>query len=259
MSEIDDLAKDLGIDTEDLNEDSREVEVSNVDTQLQIEASEELISSCRELYKAARQNDLIWRWELGKRIDETYENKEKYEEGVLKKLSRELDIGISDLSRFRKFYKSFNKEMLEERVAVGYSWSHFKMINDLPDGDIKTRMISLMEQEDEAPKTKELQQTINQEREAQFDAMDDDGSGATTGSTSDGESKPKKTSSPNKPVNSALKTIDKLIDFMSDIYMQEEAGIDWDTDSQESKYNELIDELKSRLDNLDKISKSIWK
>lgn len=255
-NEIEDLADQLGVDIDESSDNNTELTAVEVDTQQQITASNELIQECKSLYKSARENDLTWRWDLGNKVNDAYENDKKYENSILKRLSEELDISTSDLSRFRKFYKSFDKNMLIERASVGYSWSHFKIVNDLPDGDMKIRMISIIEQEDEAPKTKELQQTINEEKDAQYNSVDDEEGKPGTGPSD--ESKVK-TVSPLRPVNRALKIVDKLGDFLTDIYMQEEAGIEWDTDSKLEKYNIAIDELRSRIDDLMEISNKIWK
>jgi hypothetical protein len=253
---IEELANDLGIDINEEDDNSTtNVEVSNIDTKEQIEASTTLVEECKIIYKKARENDLSWRWNIGQKVNDAYANESNYEKGVLKRLSEELDISISDLSRFKKLYNSFTIDLLINRADVGYTWSHFKIINDLPDGGLKSRMITLVEEEDEAPKTKELQQVINEEKDSQFNDDVNTNDKSNNSSEFDNSSTP----SPVKPVNGALKLIDKLNDCLSDIFMQEETGIDWDTDNKEQKYNEKIDELKTRIDETMKISDKIWK
>lgn len=254
--EVEDLIKDLGLEEQDVdNDEPEESVVVHVDKAAQIAASDDLIAKCKEIYQVGRENDLAWRWMIGQEVNNAYEDETKYEEGVLKRTSNELDIAISDLSRFRKFYLSFDKEKVIDRAQVGYTWSHFKVINDLPDGDIKKRMISQIESEDEAPKVKDLQDAIDEEKNAQLAGLDES-SGGLGGST--GEASTSSGPSPIKPVNAALRTIEKLNDYLTDILIQEEAGIDFDNDSKEEKYNEAIDELSTKLKELNEISDKIW-
>lgn len=255
MNDIDDLAAELGIDDNDTNE-SEAIQPSEITSAAQLKAGDDLIKKCKDIYQIGRENDLAWRWMIGNEVDDAYENEEKYEESILKRMSEELDIAISDLSRFRKFYQSFDKEKIIERAKVGYTWSHFKVINDLPDGDIKKRMIALVEAEDEAPKIKELQSTINEEKNAQFNETDSDSSdglGGSSGTSIQGGS------TPIKPVNASLKIIDKLLDNLTNIFLQEESGIDFDTDTKEEKYNTAMDELNVRINEVIEIHNKIWK
>jgi len=258
-NEIDTLIGELGLDEEDSKSDSediRAVSPNEVVTSNQVEASNQLISECRDIYQKGRENDLAWRWMIGQKINDAYDNETKYEESILKRTSNELDIAISDLSRFRKFYLSFDKDKIIERAQVGYTWSHFKIINDLPDGDIKKHMIAQVEKEDEAPKVKELQKTISDEKNAQLSGLDEDGSSGLGGST--GESSASKGSSPMRPVNKALQHIEKLSDFLTDIYMQEQSGLDFDTDGKEEKYNERMDELGSKMREIQELYEKVW-
>lgn len=251
MSDLQELAEDFGIDVE------KEVNPSTViiDTSIQIQNSKKLIEDCKIIYKIGRENDLTWRWLIGEKVEKAYANENEYEKSVLKILSEELDISISDLSRFRKFHLAFDKEMLINRASVGYTWSHFKIINDLPDGDIKKRMISMVQEEDEAPKTKDLQVAIAEEKNQLYD--DNEESDTSTGSKSDKESKSNSKSFV-KPINSALIVIEKLNDFLTDIFMQEESGMDFDTDAKHDKYYELKEILKTRLDESNEIANKIW-
>lgn len=253
MSDLDELAEGLGVDVSEQEEEAKSPIA--VDTAKQIENSDKLVSECKEIYKQARENDLTWRWDIGQRVDEAYANEDSYEKSVLKRLSEELDIAVSDLSRFRKFFNSFDKDMLLERAQVGYSWSHFKMINDISDDSIKKRMIAMMEQEDEAPKTKELQSTIAEEKDQSFAGLDED---AASGSSSSGESSSSSGKSYIKPVNSAMMALEKLCDHLGDIALQEEGGMDFDTDAKEEKYNEAMDELGSRLKEISEIHAKLW-
>lgn len=255
---IEDLINELGLkDEPDKQIQENDVkEVSDIDSADQLQASEKLINNCKNIYQKGRENDLAWRWMIGQQINDAYENEEKYESSILKKASEELDIAISDLSRFRKFYLSFDKEKIIDRAQVGYTWSHFKIINDLPDDDIKKRMIALVEKEDEAPKIKDLQQTISEEKNTKLSGLDEDGSSGLGGSTGESQSKGP---SPLKPVNGALKHVEKLADFLTDIHIQEESGIDFDTDSKKDKYDEYMDELGSKLSEINEICNKIWK
>lgn len=259
--EVEDLISNLGLDQEDVESaeadpDVKEVTTSDTTSAEQLASSDNLVVRCKDIYQKGRENDLAWRWMIGQEVQDTEDNDEKYEGGILKRLSEELDIAISDLSRFRKFFLSFDKDMIIERAKVGYTWSHFKVINDLPDGDIKKRMIAQVEREDEAPKIKDLQQTISDEKNAQLSGLDNDtntGLGGSTGETSSSSGK-----SPAKPVNNALKFVEKLSDHLTDIYMQEEAGIDFDTDAKEEKYNELMDELGVKLKEIHELYQKVW-
>jgi len=252
--EIDDLIGELGLNESE--ENVKEVSPNEITTNDQVEASNKLISECQNIYQKGRENDLAWRWMIGQKINDAYDNEEKYEESILKRASNELDIAISDLSRFRKFYLSFNKDKVIERAQVGYTWSHFKVINDLPDGDIKQRMIAQVEKEDEAPKVKELQKTITEEKNTQLSGLDEDNSIGLGGST--GSSATSSSSSPTKPINKALQHIEKLADCMTDIHIQENSGIDFDTDSKQEKYNELMDELSTRIREIYELYQKIW-
>lgn len=253
MSDLQELAEDLGIDTDETKEVAESAII--VDSATQIENSNKLIEECKKIYKRGRENDLIWRWLIGEKVENAYSNENEYEKGVLKKLSEELDIAISDLSRFRKFHSSFDQEMLIDRASVGYAWSHFKMINDLPDGDIKKRMISMVEKEDEAPKTKDLQIAIAEEKNQSFE---DEEESRNSSSQSDSETT-SKSKSHAKPINSALIVIEKLNDYLTDIYVQEESGMDFDTDAKHDKYYELRDTLKEKLNELLEIQAKVWK
>lgn len=257
-NEIEDLITELGLEKDEENQkDNADIkEVSDIDSSVQLQASEKLINTCKDIYQKGRENDLAWRWMIGQQINDAYDNEEKYESSILKRASDELDISISDLSRFRKFYLSFNKELIIERAQVGYTWSHFKIVNDLPDDDVKKRMIAQIEKEDEAPKIKDLQQTITEEKNSQFSGLDEDGSSGLGGSTGDSQSKGP---SPIKPVNGALKHVEKLVDFLTDILIQENAGIDFDTDAKQDKYDEYMEELGIKVLEINDIYEKIWK
>lgn len=245
MNEINELADNLGV-----SEDSQETtelfndevkEVTEVNDKDQLEAGERLIKKCKKIYQKGRENDLIWRWLIGQEVKDAYDHTSKYESGILKKLSEELFMSISDLSRFHKFYNSFNKEMLLERAEVGYTWSHFKIINDLPDGNLKERMVNRITEENDVPKVKELQTSIHDEKEAmnQEDGSQSSGSSDSPSSSSG--------ASIMKAPRGALRVIDKLLDYLTDVHTQEKEGVDYNSDKQEEKYNMLMDEINDRL------------
>lgn len=200
------------------------------------EESIKIVNACKEIYTHGRTNDVEWRWHLGKNI-ELAQDKKKYGTRILKTISEELDIAVCDLSRFHKFHKTFTIDQVKQQASKGYTWSHFKIINDMPDGEVKQRIITVHEEKAEAPKTKELQQEINQEREKAIDGP------ASTGGAS---SEPGPVS-PLKPVNSALKAIEKLADSLADILIQKDSGMDFDNDKQSKKYDEAISELQTKL------------
>jgi len=249
--DLDDLIEELGTDekTSDNDENQEQQEVINtddtiVDTKDQLDNSNKLVDECKAIYKQARENDLIWRYLIGEQVNDAYANENKYETSILKRLSEELDIAVSDLSRFRKFYNTFQKDTLIEYAQKGYAWSHFKLVNDVSDSDVRARMITMMEKEDEAPKTKELQETIAKEKEEQFKVRDEE---ATSGTGTSGSENKTKGPSPVKPVNAALRSLDKLGDSLADVVIQQESGIDFDSNNQEQKYNDLLAELDTRL------------
>ncbi len=208
-----------------------------------------IVKECHEIYKNGRTNDVEWRWHLGEKVDGVYTNNPDQNEGVLKTISFVLDIATSDLSRFRKFYKSFKLELIKEKIELGYSWSHFKILNDIKDGLVKERVMNQIDEKGEAPKTTELQDTINKEKEQQLDR-------AATSSAADGE-KNNSTPSPSRPINGALKHAEKLGDCLADIFLQIKGGVDFASDKQEEKYNESMDELKTRLREIIEVSNSI--
>lgn len=207
-----------------------------------------VVKECREIYKNGRSNDVEWRWHLGEKIDGVYTDTSEKNEGILKAISFVLDISTSDLSRFRKFYKSFKLELIREKIELGYSWSHFKILNDVKDGLVKERIMNQIDEKGEAPKTVELQDTINKEKERQVDSA--------AVSASD-DAKKSSTPSPSRPINSALKVIEKLGDYLGDIFIQTESGIDFASDKQEEKYGEAFDELKVKLREIIEMSNRI--
>ena len=121
MSEIDDLAEELGINNDDAIESETEQPSVEITSAKQLEASNKLIEKCRGIYQVGRENDLAWRWMIGAEVDEAYANEDLYESSILKRMSEALDIAVSDLSRFRKFHLSFDKEKIIERAQVGYT------------------------------------------------------------------------------------------------------------------------------------------
>ena len=208
-----------------------------------------IVKECHEIYKNGRSNDVEWRWHLGEKIDGVYTDNADKNEGVLKAISFVLDISTSDLSRFRKFYKSFKLEIIKEKIELGYSWSHFKILNDIKDGLVKERVMNQIDEKGEAPKTTELQDTVNKEKEQQLDR-------AGASAAADGE-KNNSTPSPSRPINGALKHAEKLGDCLADIFMQIKGGVDFATDKQEEKYNESMEELKTRLREIVEVSNTI--
>ena len=207
-----------------------------------------VVKECHAIYKNGRSNDVEWRWHLGEKIDSVYTDTSEKNEGILKAISFVLDIATSDLSRFRKFYKSFKLETIKEKIELGYSWSHFKILNDIKDGLVKERVMNQIDEKGEAPKTSELQDTVNKEKEQQIDraassAADDEKKGSTP--------------SPSRPVNSALKALEKLGDYLGDVFIQIESGIDFASDKQEEKYDEALGELKVRLGEMIEMSNRI--
>lgn len=50
---------------------------------------------------------------------------------------------------------------------------------------------------------------------------------------------------------------EKLGDFLADIYMQLKGGVDFASDKQEEKYNESMDELKTKLREIVEVSNQI--
>jgi len=208
-----------------------------------------IVKECHEIYKNGRSNDVEWRWHLGEKVDGVYTDNPDKNEGVLKAISFVLDISTSDLSRFRKFYKSFKLEVIKEKIELGYSWSHFKILNDIKDGLVKERVMNQIDEKGEAPKTTELQDTVNKEKEQQLDR-------AGASAAADGE-KSSSTPSPSRPINGALKHAEKLGDCLADIFMQMKGGVDFATDKQEEKYGEAMEELKTRLREIVEVSNTI--
>ncbi|CAK0748380.1 hypothetical protein CCP1ISM_20027 [Azospirillaceae bacterium] len=208
-----------------------------------------IVKECHQIYKDGRSNDVEWRWHLGEKVDGIYADTSDKSEGVLKAISFVLDISTSDLSRFRKFFKSFKLEAIREKIELGYSWSHFKILNDIKDGLIKERVMNQIDAKGEAPKTVELQNTINKEKEQQLDS-------AAASSAADGD-KGSSAPSPARPINGALKHIEKLNDCLADIFMQIKSGVDFASDKQEEKYNESMDDLKNKLRETIEVANSI--
>jgi hypothetical protein len=207
-----------------------------------------IVKECHEIYKRGRGNDVEWRWYLGEKIDGIYSDASEKIEGILKTISTVLDIATSDLSRFRKFYKSFKFEDVQKKIEQGYSWSHFKILNDIKDALIKDRVINQIDSKGEAPKTNELQDVVNKEKEQQLDRA---------AASSSEDSKKSNIPSPSRPINSALKIVEKLGDYLGDIYIQIESGIDFASEKQEEKYNESFNDLKVRLGEIIEMSNKI--
>jgi hypothetical protein len=207
-----------------------------------------IVKECHQIYKDGRTNDVEWRWQLGEKIDGIYTDTSDKSEGVLKAISFVLDISTSDLSRFRKFYKSFKFEDVKKKIDQGYSWSHFKILNDIKDTLIKDRIINQIDTKGEAPKTNELQDVVNKEKEQQLDRA---------AASSSEDSKKSSIPSPSRPINSALKVVEKLGDYLGDIYIQIESGIDFASEKQEEKYNESFNDLKVRLGEIIEMSNKI--
>lgn len=237
---IKDLEEELGLDNE--------TEASTVD------ASVEFVEECREIYERGRKTDVEWRWQLGSKVEDAYLNKDKYESGILKTLSEEIGLAVSDLSRFRKFHNTFDIKLVKKQASKGYTWSHFKILTDMPDTEAKKNMLVKFENNDEIQKTTELQKECNLEREKEIDPEGQ--AAAASGSKSDNTTK---SPSPVKPVNAALRAIDKLGDYLADITVARSSGLDFDTDKQEEKYNEGMAELKVRLEELSDIKDKIFK
>lgn len=236
MNDTENLAKNLGI-----NQDNHETvtEISEINTKEQLKAGEKLINKCKKIYQQGQENDLIWRWLIGKEVKNAYENTNIYEKGILKKISEELNIAISDLSRFHKFHLAFNKDLLTDRAKVGYTWSHFKLVNDVSDNQLKEKLINKIDKENDVPKVKELQSTINEERNSN-DLNSDNHHNVI------------------RPVNGALRTIDKLLNHLTDIHIQEKEGIDFNSDKQQEKYNTMMDEINDRMKQVIQFNKEIW-
>jgi hypothetical protein len=237
---IKDLEEELGLENE--------TEASTVD------ASVEFVEECKEIYEHGRKTDVEWRWQLGSKVEDAFLNEDKYEKGILKTLSEEIGLAVSDLSRFRKFHNTFDIKLVKKQAAKGYTWSHFKILTDMPDTEAKKNMLAKFENNDEIQKTTEFQKECNLEREREIDP---EGQAAAASGTS-GE-KTTKSPSPVKPVNAALRAIDKLGDYLADITVARSSGIDFDTDKQEEKYNEGMAELKIRLEELAGIKDQIFK
>lgn len=222
-----------------------------VDTSAQITASNELINTCKQIYSTARKNDLIWRWMLGKHIDNMYANQSLYESGILKRVSEELDISISDLSRFRKFYNEFgDNKAIDHAVEKGYSWSHFKVLNDLPDGAIKSEMKKIIDTDNPAPKTSEFQKQIDDKKSEQIDRASNSIDADSKVSTGAGSGAKESKSSPISPINKALKLIDPLCDSLGDILIAISDGVEFDNEKIEEKYTEALSELMTKLEEL---------
>jgi hypothetical protein len=245
---VKELADQVGINIE---EDNTEPIVITDESKIS-EESIKIIERCKEIYKSGRTNDVEWRWMLGEYVNNVSENEDKYESSILKVLSDELGISPSDLSRFRKFYKSFNIEYVKEQASKGLTWSHFKIINDMPDDDAKKHIMSKVEGCPEI-KTVDLQKMANEERDKVMSNAD-----GSSGSVADDDQKSSKPSAL-KPINGALKSIEKLGDCLADLLMQKKSGIDFDTDKQEAKYNEKLSELDSRLAEIVKMHEDIFK
>lgn len=221
-----------------------------VDTSTQISESDILVEQCKQLYNTARKNDLSWRWLFGKLVEETYANKDKYESGILKRMSEETDIAISDLSRFRKFFNEFaDVKLIDNAAEKGYSWSHFKVLNDLPDGNIKQEIKDkYISTDDPAPKTSDFQKEIDRKKSEQVDrataSTDADSSAGGAGS---GSSRSETKSSPITPVNKAIKTVEILGDYLGDVLININEGVNFDDDKKEEKYMEALSDLITRL------------
>ena len=248
---IEELAKEVGVDVSDISSDNSTQSESKPKSD-HIDDSVNLIQSCKSIYEEARKNDVEWRWNIGNRIDNAYEHPDDYEQGILKTLSEELEIAISDLSRFRKFFRTFDIEKVREQASKGYTWSHFKIISDMPDDDVKKRIIAKYENIVDVPKTKDLQNDIYKERDEYLEAGGGGGSNSAAGGNSDVDDKVKSVS-PLRSVNGALKSIDKLGDFLGDIVLQKKNGVDFGSDKQEENYNDKMNELEVRLSELNEI------
>jgi hypothetical protein len=238
---INDLEEELGLEDE------------VADTSV-VEASVEFVETCRDIYEQGRTNDVEWRWQLGAKVQDAYFNKDKYEKGILKTLEEEIGLAVSDLSRFRKFHNTFDLKVVKKQAAKGYTWSHFKILSDMPDTEAKKNMIIKCETSDDIPKTSDLQKDCNLERENEIDP---EGQAAGSGASSD--STKTRSPSPSKPINAALRALDKLGDYLADITVQRSSGIDFDTDAQEEKYNEGMAELNVRLSEIEGIRAEIFK
>lgn len=223
-------------------------EVTNIDTQVQLTESDIFINDCKSIYERGIENDLVWRWKLGEQINKTYADAVKYESSILKRLSETLDIAVSDLSRFRKFYNNFTVDKVVESANRGFSWSHFKIVNDLPDGKIKEDMKAKLEEGDKAPKTKDLQQEIDTKKEQQVDGSSGTDATSSGDAKSSGPGDKTHRSSPVRPVNSAIKAVEKLCDFLGDVIIAIGDGVDFDSEKQQESFNEKFDELKLKLD-----------
>jgi hypothetical protein len=212
------------------------------------EIDNSIVLECKEIYKLGRTNDVEWRWYLGQKVDTVYTNNPNVDNGILKTISAALDIATSDISRFRKFYKSFKLEDIRQKIEKGFSWSHFKIINDVSDSAIKERIINKIDSNDEVPKTTELQNDIDKEKEQKLDSA-----AASSAADGKGSSSP----SPSKPIKGAIGSAEKLGDCLADIFMQVKSGVDFASDKQEEKYNELMDELKTKLREIVEVSTKI--
>jgi len=235
MEELEKLASDLGVDISD--------DIINV-----TKNSTNLISVCKEIYISGCHNDLGWRWNIGDKVKDAYDNPDKYNSGILKTLSDELDISISDLSRFKKFRGIFDIEYVNLKVEKGFSWSHFKILSDLND-DVRLLVIDMINKMNHAPKISEfldLIDSINKQETITADGSD------AEASTSD-------TVSPLKSINKSLKLTESLGDCLSDVCIQMHEGVEFSSDDQKSKYDEKLSELKVELSRIVEIINQIVK
>lgn len=211
-----------------------------------------IISQCKEIYSSASKNDLVWRWDIGNIVSDIYDNKDKYEEKAINKLADALELSPADISRFKKFFNSFkNKDELEKAAGKGYKWSHFKVINDLPDGQIKEDLKNKIKESETAPLLKDIQKEIDDRKQEQLKSSDN----GTAGSDSEKKSS---SNNPNKPVNAALKACEKLMDDLGSIWIHKKDGLDFDNDNQEKKYNENIQHLAAALVEISELKKKIF-
>ena len=229
----------------DIPDDTKEI--TAIDTKVQLTESDIFINECRSIYERGIENDLVWRWKLGEQINKTYAEADKFESSILKRLSETLDIAVSDLSRFRKFYNNFTVDKVTESANRGFTWSHFKIVNDLPDGKIKEDMKVKLEEGDKAPKTKDLQHEIDVKKEMQVDGAS--GTDATAaGDSQSGPGDKTHRDSPVRPINNSLKAIEKLCDSLGDLIIAIGDGVDFNTEKQQESFDEKLGELKIKLD-----------
>jgi hypothetical protein len=222
---------------------TEEILIPSVDSKVAIHESDDIILLCKSICYNGKKTDLAWRWELGKLINEMSVNTIKYEKGILTRLSEEIDISISELSRYRKFFNEFSDmKAIESAANRGYSWSHFKLIDDVADKNLKEKLKTQLNETEEAPKVVDLQATIASEKDELLNKAE-----KSSKDDADNAKETKSGGSPVKPLNSAVKHADALCDNLGSLLIALKDGIDFDSEKQTEKFNGLMIDLKQRL------------